>query len=200
VLKDTYYIPVSPNAEAPAILRLALGIFAFEDPQRTAKKVVNRKGETVEPIVGAIPLLPHQWPHLKPTYPLEANFANQIRLVGYDWPTASPLKAGDIIPLTFYWEALTPPGQNLTLFIHLLDATGAQIAGFDAPPSFPTGFWQTQNTLIDAHSLALPTDLPAGDYKLVIGWYNPDTQTRLPLIGNENGDTLIVSVISIRER
>ncbi len=36
VLADTYYVPVSPQAEAPAVVRLAMGIWACEEPGRPA--------------------------------------------------------------------------------------------------------------------------------------------------------------------
>ena len=65
VLKDTYYVPVSPDADAPAVIRLAIGIFEFEDPARAAKAAVNASDEDVEPIVGAVPLLPHRWHTLR---------------------------------------------------------------------------------------------------------------------------------------
>lgn len=194
ILKDTHYLRVSPQTEVPAVARLALGIFEFDDPQRTAKTAVNPAGEGVEPIVGALPLIPHQWPTLNPTHLRPATFAGQIKLVGYDWP-GPLLEAGETVPLTLYWETVAPPDQNLNLFIHLIDSTGQQIAGFDAPPEFPTRFWQPGYTLIDERQLALPSDLLPGDYQLVIGWYNLDDFSRLPLA--EGGDALTLFNFSI---
>ncbi|MBN1995798.1 MAG: glycosyltransferase family 39 protein [Anaerolineae bacterium] len=195
VLRDTYYVPVSAEAEAPAVLRLALGIFEFEDSRRAAKLAVNSGGEVVEPIVGAIPLLPRQWPQLTPSRLKEVNFAGQIKLVGYDWSANAALKPDDVASLTLYWETLSWPGQNLNLFIHLVDAFGAQVAGFDGPPPFPTVFWQPGYTIIDSRPLALPADLPAGDYKLIIGWYNLDNFSRLPL--ENGGDAFTLLTVSV---
>lgn len=190
VLADTYHVPVSPSAAAPAVIRLATGIFDFDDPTRRAKPAVDASGQAVEPIVGGIPLLPHTWPDLNPGQPRPANFADQIKLVGYDWPQNRQIKAGETVPLTLYWETLTSPGQNLNLFIHLVDpATHNQVAGFDAPPGFPTTFWQPGYTLIDARHLTLPADLPPGDYELWLGWYDLETLTRLPL-ADGTGDAL----------
>jgi hypothetical protein len=199
VLKDIYYVPISSQAETPVVIRLALGIFEFADPQRTAKVAVNLAGEVVEPIVGAIPLVPHQWPQLNPAQAEEANFAEQIRLVGYDWAANTIIRSGDVIPFTLYWEVLGAPGQNLNLFIHLVDSNEVQIAGFDGPPAFPTAFWQAGNTIVDSRSLSLPADLPPGDYELVIGWYHLDTFIRLPLV-DETGDALRLLKISVVEK
>lgn len=196
VLADRHYVLVSPEAEAPTVMRLALGIFEFADPQRAAKPAVNSAGDVVEPIVGAIPLVPHQWPQLNPAQPKSANFAGQIKLVGYDWPEQL-VKPGETIPLTFYWETLAAPGQNLNLFIHLKDSAGQQTAGFDGPPAFSTGFWQPGNTIIDTRQLAIPPDLPSGDYQLVIGWYNLDDFSRLPL--TEDSDALNLLSIFVNE-
>jgi hypothetical protein len=194
VLADTHYVSISPGSKPPAVIRLALGIFEFEDPARAAKIAVNPAGEVVEPIVSAIPLVPQEWPQLNPSQSQSANFAGQIKLVGYDWPEQT-IKPGDTVPLTFYWETLAAPAQHLNLFIHLLNSAGQQAAGFDGPPEFSTEFWQPGNTIIDARQLAIPTDLPPGDYQLVIGWYNLDDFARLPLGGG--GDALPLFTVTV---
>ena len=198
VLKDTYYVPVSPDADAPAVIRLAIGIFEFEDPARAARAAVNASSEDVEPIVGAVPLLPHRWPQLEPDTPLVVNFADQIQLAGYEWPNQAKIKPGETIPLTLYWETLASPGQNLNLFIHLVDpATGTQVAGFDGPPEFPTEFWQPGNTIVDARVLPLPADLLPGDYELQIGWYDLETFARLPLAAAGTDDSLSLVTVTV---
>lgn len=182
VLADTVHVYVSPEAAAPVVIRLAVGIFEFEDPARAAKPAVNAAGEPVEPIVGAVPLLPHEWPELHPSRPVEVNFAGQIKLAGYDGPASTNVAPGTRVPITFYWQTLAAPGRNLTLFIHLMAGeSGEQAAGFDGPPVFPTQFWQPGASLADTRQLPLPADLPPGDYTLLIGWYDPLTMTRLPL-------------------
>ncbi|MCB9076487.1 MAG: hypothetical protein H6631_02745 [Anaerolineaceae bacterium] len=197
VLRDTYYVFIPPDTEAPIATRLALGIFDFDDPARLAKSAINSVGEVVEPIVDGVPLLPHQWPELHPAHPLEIDFGGQIRLVGYDWIHETPIKTGTRVPITFYWETLLPPDQNLNLFIHLIDpTTQIQAAGFDGPPYFPTRYWQPGNTLIDARLLDIPADLPPGTYEMRIGWYNLDDFARLPLLDGE-GDSLTLFKVDV---
>ncbi len=195
LLPDTHYIFISPETPAPAVIRLAMGIFEFTDPQRTAKIAVNKDNQTVEPIFGNIPLTPLHWPKLSPSHLLQANFADQIKLVGYDFP-AQAIKKGEAVSLTLYWETLTPPTKNLNLFIHLIDnRTQSQVAGFDGPPNYPTAFWQTGNSLIDSRSLTMPADVPDGNYRLLIGWYDLNTFARLPL--QSSGDTLSLLELGI---
>ncbi len=194
VLKDTYYVPISPEAAAPAVIRLALGVFEFEDPARAAKPAVNAAGVVVEPIVGAVPLLPERWPEFDPAYATEINFGGQIRLIGYDWVNQK-IEPGTRVPITFYWEGLAAPGHNLTLFIHLIDlATQAQVAGFDAPPDFPTGFWQQGYRIEDTRLLTLPENLPPGQYEVRIGWYNPETLARLSSADSSGDEWLLVKL------
>lgn len=188
ILEDTYYVPLSPEASAPTVIRLALGLFEFEDPARAAKPAVNPAGDVVQPIVGAIPLIPHRWVAPNPLHRLQANFGGQINLLGYDGPVDEvAIKPGDSIPLTFYWETLNAPGQNLTLFIHLIDpTTQTQTAGFDGPPDFSTGFWQPGYQITDPRRLSFPADLPPGMYELRLGWYNSATLVRLPLMTDQS--------------
>jgi hypothetical protein len=175
-----------------------LGIFEFEDPSRAAKVALNAAGEVVEPIVGAVPVLPHKWPELTPAQLHEANFGGQIKLIGFD-PINQSVEPGANVSLTLYWETLDPPGQNLNLFVHLIDpVTQTRLAGFDAPPRYPTAFWQAGNTIVDSRLLSLPADLPPGDYEMYIGWYNLDDLARLPLQGeNESGDAVRLFTLSV---
>jgi hypothetical protein len=196
VLAATYHIFVPPAAEtkAPLLTRLAFGIFTFDDPARAAKVALNRQGEVVEPVVSGLPLLPHHWPELNPQIPYSADFAGQIRLIGYDWVNQS-WEAGTQPALTLYWQTLAPPGRDLTLFIHLVDPrTKRQITGFDGPPSFPTSLWQAGNTFIEPRRLALPADLAPGDYQLIIGWYEPATLARL---STTDGDMLPLLTVTV---
>ena len=191
VLADTYYVFIPPEveAQAPLLTRLALGIFEFADPERAAKVAVNLSGEVVDPLVEGIPLLPHQWPEPAPTYPLGVEFADRIRLIGYDSVNGS-WKPNTPLPLTLYWQVLNPPDQNLNLFIHLIEANSqTQVTGFDGPPVFPTAYWQTGQAIVDARILTLPPDIPAGLYQLRIGWYDLETFARLP---TKEGDSLIL--------
>ena len=196
VLADTYHIlvPLEAEGQAPLLTRLAMGIFEFDDPARAAKPAVTLDGQMVEPLVEGVPLLPHQWPTLTLDQPLDIEFGGQIRLIGID-SIHETRSAGDQIPLTLYWETMTPPGQDLTLFIQLLDSDSQdQIAGFDAPPDYPTRLWQAGNTVIDTRTLTLPSDLPPGEYHLLIGWYDPITFARLP---TEAGDAVQLLSLTI---
>ncbi|MCB0191266.1 MAG: glycosyltransferase family 39 protein [Anaerolineae bacterium] len=197
VLRDTYQVFIPPDAEAPLITRFTFGIFDFDDPARAALPAINSAGDTLEAIVDGIPLLPPQWPELDPRHPLVVDFGGRIQLIGYDWVHETVLKPGTRVPITFYWETLLPPGQNLNLFIHLVDpATQTQVAGFDGPPRYPTAYWQPGNNIIDTRLLDIPADVQPGIYELRIGWYNLDNFARLTLLDGE-GDSLTMFEVQV---
>ena len=198
VLADTIHIFLPPNMIAPAETRLAIGAFDYNDPQRAALPAENFAGKPVEPIVPGPPVVPPEWPLLTPATPMAANFADQIQLIGLDW-TNEAVKPGDDIPLTLYWYTMSAPERQLNLFIHLIDpATQTQVAGFDGPPAFGTGNWQPGATVADARILAIPADLPAGAYNLVIGWYDLADFTRLPLASPHSGDSLLLTEVNVK--
>ncbi|MGD8791867.1 MAG: hypothetical protein PVF47_04890, partial [Anaerolineae bacterium] len=78
-----------------------------------------------------------------------------------------------------------------TVFIHLLDEAGQTLVQADSQPrggAYPTSVWDAGEVVADAHRLALPPDLPAGDYRLRLGLYRLETGVRLALDGG--GDAL----------
>ncbi|MEZ4727964.1 MAG: glycosyltransferase family 39 protein [Caldilineaceae bacterium] len=120
-----------------------------------------------------------------PQHTLQATLGDGITLVGYD-VQPDPLRAGAVLYLQIYWQVATAPTADWTVYTHLLqrDAQGnlELVAGHDSPPgagSLPTAAWQAGWLVLDEYQLALPDDLPPGDYELAIGLYQPSGE-RLP--------------------
>jgi hypothetical protein len=69
-------------------------------------------------------------------------------------------------------------------FVHLLDVeTGQLVAQVDAMPrdwTYPTTRWEKGEVIADEIVLAV-SDAPPGTYRVVIGVYDPETGTRLPV-------------------
>jgi hypothetical protein len=70
-------------------------------------------------------------PH--PQYPIDAQFGEVARLVGYD--LSGDIDYEESIHLTLYWEALGTTNTDYTVFVHLIDAEGALVGQGDYPPS-----------------------------------------------------------------
>lgn len=124
-----------------------------------------------------------------PQQPRPVTLGDGIALVGYDvQPT--PLQAGAILYLQLYWQVITAPTADWTVFTHLLqrDATGnaTLVAGQDNQPgvgSLPTQRWQAGWQILDEYQIPLPDKLVPGVYELAIGLYQPEG-AQLPPSGN----------------
>jgi hypothetical protein len=104
-------------------------------------------------------------------------------LQGYaiDRTSARP---GDGLLLTFWWQALAASGDERSVLVQLIDRNGAIVAQADGPPARggrPTSQWQSGDTVIDSRQVALPADLPPGEYTLVFGMYRWPSLERLPM-------------------
>lgn len=128
--------------------------------------------------------------------PLDQPFVQGIRLLGYqfDRPAARP---GEALTLALFWQAEQPVQQPYTVFTHLLDGDEAVVVGQDNPPcrgTCPTTTWQPGEVLRDEYTWRLPATLPAGQYRVQVGLYAPDTLARLPL-RDLDGDRLILTTL-----
>ena len=116
---------------------------------------------------------------------LDADFGGQVRLAGYTFDAARAR-------LRLVWQAAPGAGADFTVFLHVVDAAGKRVAGADAQPPAPTSQWGRGEVIVDERSAPL-AGLPAGDYRLAVGLYRPDTGERLPVSDSSGaplGDSL----------
>jgi hypothetical protein len=119
----------------------------------------------------------------RPMYPLDLRAGDDIRLQGYAIDRTT-VQAGASVMLTLWWQALAVPNDERSVLIHLLDNTGAKVAQADGAPARggrPTPQWRAGATIVDTHNLAIPPDLPPGEYTLVFGMYRWPSLERLAL-------------------
>ena len=86
--------------------------------------------------------------------------------------------------------------------MHFIGPNGTPAAQGDQEPwqgAYPTNAWLQGVPAADRYHLALPADLPGGEYKLVAGLYDPATQQRLPLLrdGKPAGDSYTLATIQV---
>ncbi len=134
-------------------------------------------------------------------YPTNSNFNNFMLLHGFDVSNTTPVP-GETLTLNLYWQALQQMPHSYTTFIHLIDSDNSVVAQADVTPgngAAPTDTWQTKEWVLDNISLPLPSDLPTGDYQLLVGWYYWKTGERLPLLDNNEGrDILPLTSITVK--
>jgi hypothetical protein len=114
------------------------------------------------------------------TRPIGATLGDELHLVSASvTETAQP---GQILPVESVWLPLQKPSNDYNLFLQLLDADGALVAQNDGPPNggyTPTSAWRPGKEVLDRHGVVLPAELPAGNYQLIAGMYDPNTGERL---------------------
>jgi hypothetical protein len=133
----------------------------------------------------AAPPLPEPFAAL-PLQSVDVQFGSSLWLQAAGLPVRS--KAGEDLFLHLVWEATGEPPPNVSRFVHLLDAAGAKVAQSDGQVSdglgpLPIEGWATHTPVNDLVAITLPTDLAPGDYTLVAGLYNWQSEERLPAQG-----------------
>jgi hypothetical protein len=114
--------------------------------------------------------------------PLHASFGDVATLLGLDVPGDLYAAPGQILEFSLAWKALSTPQEDLVRFVHLLGPDGNLFAQEDTVPCMgacPASSWLRHEVLVEEVRLALPSDLPSGNYSLALGWYNTSTLERL---------------------
>ena len=99
-----------------------------------------------------------------------AEWANGITLHGFN------LGADSAVELI--WGSNRTLSESLRLFVHALDGDGHIAAQWDGVPvdwTRPTTGWVEDEYVTTTHAFSLP----AGAYRLAVGWYRPATGTRI---------------------
>jgi hypothetical protein len=97
--------------------------------------------------------------------------------------------------LTLFWQSLTAQSGDYTIFLHLRNQAGDNVAQGDRQPLagvYPTSQWQPGETVIDPILWQLPEDVPPGRYHLFTGLYQLDTLERLPVANDASGENAIL--------
>ena len=133
--------------------------------------------------------------------PVLAQFGDGITLAQADVPEDG-WQAGATQAVDLTWLATTPDRGRYTVFLHFIGPSGTPVAQGDQEPwqgAYPTDAWLQGLPAHDQYRLALPPDLPSGDYSLVVGLYDPVTQQRLPVIaaGQAPGDSYQLASVQV---
>jgi hypothetical protein len=95
--------------------------------------------------------------------------------------------AGGVLGLRIFWEVVEPLPANQFIFVHILDTDGNRPTQRDAPPwqgRFPTQTWRPGSLVVTADDVYLPPGMVPGEYRIVIGMYDPESFARLPVMLN----------------
>jgi len=102
-----------------------------------------------------------------------ATFEQQVRLIGFSLGH-NPVKAGESVSLTLFWESLVDKPGSLMVSVELQDSSGQSVVSHQQEPIWPATQWQKGTLLRDPHDFVLPPTLPPDDYHLVVSLFTPD--------------------------
>jgi hypothetical protein len=109
-----------------------------------------------------------------------------VRLLRAETP-ARLVSPGDSVPVALTWQAGSRfGGEPLVVVVQLLDNRDRVVAGLEEEPlsgRYPTSRWQPGELVGDRHVLGVPSDVPPGRYRLVIGLYRAADRSRLSARG-----------------
>lgn len=146
----------------------------------------------------------------------EMRFGDEIELLGYELQPGEPrsritpldgadvheVGSGQPIQINLYWRALAAMARDYTLFIHVVDQQGQNVAQRDLPlryGEYETSHWQPGELVIDRGDMGMPS-LPPGVYTLHIGLYDGVSGAGLPAEEPGGGDQPgILTTITIRQ-
>ena len=132
--------------------------------------------DTVDLFAGGQPLGQIQAYHTQPPAYFtraEVNFAGQVQLVGFAPQTTVE---GNTLTVQLAFKANPKAWADYTIFVHLINAAGERLTGYDAPPTPPTSQWARDQVVQASYALPLPASLsPAETYRLRVGLYQAQT-------------------------
>lgn len=123
-------------------------------------------------------------PPVAPTQTLDTAWQNGLTLVGYDDGLAA-LSPNERLTMRLVWITTQPLSTDYTMFLHLIGPDGQIVAQRDQPPEngfYPTSGWAVDDLVEEQYVLQLPNNLAKGNYKLLVGLYNPKDGQRLQLM------------------
>jgi hypothetical protein len=122
-------------------------------------------------------------------------YDDTIRLQGFTLPLGTSYKAGDVIPITLWWQPLRPIDTDYVVawFVVKSDFALPPIQGMDFMPDggfAPTSQWQVEKIVWDNHAVQLPSDVPLGEYRIWVLLYPTASggEERLSVTGAETMD------------
>ncbi len=114
--------------------------------------------------------------------PLRANFADQIMLAGYSFP--SIVSPGAKLPLTLYWQPISDISSDYEVILNLVGPGGATAWRGTSPILFgehPTSQWLPGEVLADTHPVVVP-EASQGPYLLYIGLREQRSGELMPVV------------------
>ncbi len=178
MITDNHGVLILPGTP-PGEYRVEMGIYSL----RSGERLPTKEGE--EDLDNRILLLPVRVLKPKTPPPLEAlQMEHRLEIdlgplrflgynlskLGFEHDPQAPLYPGDTLHLTLFWEA--GEKSDILLTIELTDSRGESVARRETSPlegRYPPTTWERGEIMRDQHYLLIPSPLPPGRYRLLLG-------------------------------
>jgi len=133
--------------------------------------------------------------------PVSLNFGDKLLLQRYDLPDTA--KAGELLPVSLYWESLAPMDVRYRAFVHLIGPDDTRWSQHDDDPACRLLTTDMRPGQTSSRQFRLPIDpaTPPGEYRVILGIYHPDTLERLDIWDNlaqqSPGDSVVLGRVNI---
>ncbi len=123
-----------------------------------------------------------------PLNTLNYTFGSEAQLRGYHL-SEQWLRPGQPMTLTLYWHLLNHQPAPDSIFIHVIDPEGNQVAQFDRYFLRDWERWRGEGLFITHHEITLSSDIAANTYFIRLGLFNPYSGYRYPILNSEGQTT-----------
>ena len=191
VMVDRYEIAVDPQALAPSLLRLDVGVYPLDTMERLPAYDAAGRLLSLPTIAGVLRLAPKGPASYTIPYPTRFRWENGMVLDGYALE-GTTVRAGGILQLQAFWHTERALEEEYTVFVHLVDTEGRIWSQHDKPPldgDYPTLFWRPGEMVMDTFYLSL-AGVPAGTYWLEVGLYPSDSASHPLALVDDDGASL----------
>jgi hypothetical protein len=190
-VRDEHDLVLAPTTPP---LAYAVRVGLIDPDQNRLLPLADGSGDTAQLTIINVSPPARQQLHL--AHQLDVSLSNNddtIHLTGFEIGPLTPER----LDFTLAWQSSQTPQRDYTVFAQLLDLDQNLIVSFDRPPldgAYPTSTWLPGQTIIDPRYLPLG-DVAPGQYRLIVGLYDPVTQERL--IGEDGSDFVELTEITV---
>jgi hypothetical protein len=184
IVVDRYRLRISEALSLPAVLRMDVGFWNFDTKvflpaYDGAGQLIGRPRHEVASVVSNTQRSALSTPDssLSPQHSAAPHLSHATPI------SLTTRQEGRQLRVTTRWLATQDIIEVFTIFMHLVDDTGAMVAQADGPAdnnNFPIRWWRQGDLVDDERTIHLPDDVAAGLYRLEYGFYRPADGMRLP--------------------
>ncbi len=190
IIADPYAISIEPAVAAPTLGWIDIGWYILDTYQKLP--AVDPRGRPARVVLcGPIKIEPTAPSYASPRNSTNVRLGDRIALDGFTLHPSRLYPGGDL-ELDLYWRSLAPIVEDYTVFVHLLDSQGTIVAQADRQPlagDYPTSYWSPGEVVQDWVRIPLEADMAPGRYRLLVGMYHLETETRLTVAGPDITDS-----------